>query len=153
MTRRKLAISCTDRDWARVCALARARGLSASRYAVERALTAHPPPRPPADGAARLVLGAGEQRALLETLARVDAGLREGAATMEMLDRLDRRVRVLVAMAVEEWVRAGHAGRLLAIAEAHLGEERMPAVRAWVQRLERGLRVQAGGASSVLPSG
>ena len=141
MTRRKLAISCTDRAWARLQARARAEGRSASRYAIERALTARPLPRAPADGADPLVLSAGEQRALVAAVGRIDAGLREGAATMDTLNQLDRRVRVLVAMAVEEWVRAGRAGRLLAIAEEHLGEERMPAVRAWVRQLERDLRV------------
>ena len=138
MTRRKLAISCTDRAWALL--QARAHGKSASRYAVERALTANPPPRAPADDAERLVLSAEEQRALLETIGQIDVNLRENGPTAGTLDQLSRRVGVLVTMAMEEWVRAGHEERLLAIVEEQLGEERMPAVRAWMRKRKGGRR-------------
>ena len=135
--RRKLAISCTDQAWARLQARARAEGRSASRYAIERALTARPLPRAPADEAEPLVLTAAEQRALVAAVGRIDAGLREGAVTADTLDRLSRRLRVLVTMAMEEWVRTGRTERLLAIAEEQLGQERMPALRAWVRNRER----------------
>ena len=134
--RRKLAISCTDQAWTRLQARARAEGRSASRYAIERALSARPLPRAPADEAEPLVLSAAEQRTLVAAVGRIDAGLRTGGATASTLDQLGRRVQVLVTMAMEEWVRAGRSERLLAIAEEQLGEERMPAVRGWVRQRE-----------------
>ncbi len=140
MTRRKLAISCTDHAWERLQARARTQGKSASRYAVERALTAHPLPRTPAEGAEALVLSAEEQRVLAKTIDRIHAGLQEGGPTANALDQLSRRIRVLVTMAMEEWVRAGRGERLLAIAEEVLGEERMPAIREWIRGRERSLR-------------
>ena len=136
MTRRKLAISCTDRAWALL--QARAHGKSASRYAVERALTANPPPRAPADDAERLVLSAEEQRALLETIGQIDVNLRESGPTAGTLDQLSRRVGVLVTMAMEEWVREGHGERLLAIVGELVGEERMSAMQEWIRGRERG---------------
>ena len=140
MTRRKLAISCTEQAWARLQARARTQGKSASRYAVERALTAHPLPRAPAEDAEALVLSAEEQRALVETIGRIYADLQEGGPTANTLEQLSRRMGVLVTMAMEEWVRAGRGERLLAIAEELLGEERMPAIREWVRGRERNLR-------------
>lgn len=140
MRRRKLAISCTERAWAQLLARAKAQGQSASRFAIERALSTDPPPRAPADDAKRLVLDAGEQRALVEAVGRIDEGLREGGRTTETLEQLRRRVAVLAKMAMEEWVRAGHGERLLAIAAEQLGEERMPELRAWVRKRERDQR-------------
>ena len=137
MTRRKLAISCTDRAWEQVRKRAAARHVSASRYALERALTADPPPRAPAGDAEPLVLDAAGQRALLAAVTRIDTGLREGGGTAEMLDQLSRRAGMLVRMAMEAWVRAGHEERLLAIAADMLEAERMPAVREWIRRLGR----------------
>ena len=136
MSRRKLAISCTDGAWERLQARAAGRGQSASQYAVERALSADPPPRAPVPDAEPLVLGAAEQRALHDRVARIEAGLGEGGPAAERLAQLERRVNVLLTMVAEEWVRAGHGERLLAIAQDVVGEERMPAMRAWIRRWE-----------------
>ena len=140
MSRRKLAISCTGGVWARLQARATARGRSASRYAVDRALSADPPPRAPVPDAEPLALDAAEQRALRDRVARIEEGLGEGGPAAERLAQLERRVSVLLTTAVEEWVRAGHGERLLAIAEDVVGEERMPAVRAWVADVGRARR-------------
>ena len=136
MSRRKLAISSTDGAWERLQARAAVRDQSASQYAVDRALSADPPPRAPVADAEPLVLGAAEQRALHDRVARVEEGLGEGGPAAERLAQLERRVEVLLTMAVEEWVRAGHGERLLAIAEHVVGGERMPAVRAWIRKWE-----------------
>ena len=133
MTRRKLIISCTDRAWAKLRALAKADGRSASRYAIHRALEADPPPRAPADDTERLVLDVDQQRALLAAVGRIDEGLRADNPTVATLSRLG----VLVELAMEAWIRAGHGERLLAIAEELVGDERMPAVRTWVRARER----------------
>ena len=133
MTARKLVISCMDREWAKLRAQAKARNRSASRYAIDRALEADPPPRAQADDPERLVLNADQQRALLAAVGRIDEGLRADSPRAATLNRLGE----LVALAMEAWIRAGHGERLLAIAEELVGDERMPAVRAWVRERER----------------
>ena len=63
------SLSCTDTDWGRVRVLAERKGLSISRYMVERGLTVDPETE--SEPPPRLVLDEAEQRTLLDRVAAI----------------------------------------------------------------------------------
>ena len=93
------SLSCTDTDWGRVRVLAERKGLSISRYMVERGLTVNPEtePEPPP----RLVLDEAEQRTLLDRV----AAIAERTVEAEMDEALLARIRNSLAFLAEETMR------------------------------------------------
>ena len=96
---RAYSLSCTDTDWGRVRVLAERKGLSISRYMVERGLTVNPEtePEPPP----RLVLDEAEQRTLLDRV----AAIAERTAAAEADEALLTRIRNSLAFLAEETMR------------------------------------------------
>ena len=80
------SLSCTDTDWGRVRVLAERKGLSISRYMVERGLTVNPEtePEPPP----RLVLDEAEQRTLLDRVAAIAERTAEAETDEALLTRI-----------------------------------------------------------------
>ena len=96
---RAYSLSCTDTDWGRVRVLAERKGLSISRYMVERGLTVNPEtePEPPP----RLVLDEAEQRTLLDRV----AAIAERTAEAETEEAVMTRIRNSLAFLAEETMR------------------------------------------------
>ena len=96
---RAYSLSCTDTDWGRVRVLAERKGLSISRYMVERGLTVNPETEhePPP----RLVLDEAEQRTLLDRV----AAIAERTAEAETDEALLTRIRNSLAFLAEETMR------------------------------------------------
>ena len=93
------SLSCTDTDWGRVRVLAERKGLSISRYMVERGLTVNPETE--SEPPPRLVLDEAEQRALLD---RVDA-IAERTAEADSEEALLTRIRNSLSFLAEETMR------------------------------------------------
>ena len=128
------SISCTDLEWVRIKERSQRRGLSVSRYCVERALSGNPTGAPPSP----LVLSEAQQRELYEQVGRIEA--RTLAAT-DAMEPLTERVRDAVAFLVEarmrEMVRDGRAGEMGEIAADVLGAAVGPALVESFQRREK----------------
>ena len=107
---RVYSISCTDAEWERVRRLAERRGMSISRYFVERGLTveleAETEPAP------RLVLDEAEQRALSESVARIAECMVASGSEEAVLTRIRNALAYLAEFSMRELVRSGREGEL-----------------------------------------
>ena len=121
--RKSHSISCSRLDWERMRERALEAGKPMSRYIVERALSGTPGPEPGASG--RLVLDAGEQRRLLDTVLGM-AELLSGAMAPEGEDRpgLPGAVRALFEAKMDEMARTGRYREMRALLDAVLRDER-----------------------------
>ena len=93
------SLSCTDSDWGRVRVLAERKGLSISRYMVERGLTVDPETE--AEPPPRLVLDEAEQRTLLDRV----AAIAERTMEAETDEAVMTRIRNSLAFLAEETMR------------------------------------------------
>ena len=112
------SISCTDREWEQARARAARRGVSISRYLVERGLTANP--SRPGEAALREMndrLG----RILERTLAGTDP---DG----DVMDSLRRAVSFLVDAAMRDMSEAGRGDELREILEGLFGADEAAAI-------------------------
>ena len=117
-TARVHSLSCTDDEWNRTKARAQRRGMSISRYMVERALNVDPRADPPP----RLVLDESEQRDMHERIALIAERTLAGTGSSESIIRgLRNAVGFLVDTTMREIVRAGRAGEMRAILESLFG--------------------------------
>ena len=114
------SISCTDAEWERARVLAERRGMSISRYFVERGLNVDPTteaPKPP-----RLVLDEAEQRRLHDSV--VGIAERTAAAESEeaVLTRIRNALAFLVELRMREMVRDAREYELKALLTDLFGE-------------------------------
>ena len=114
------SISCTDAEWERARVLAERRGMSISRYFVERGLNVDPTteaPKPP-----RLVLDEAEQRRLHDSV--VGIAERRAAAESEeaVLTRIRNALAFLFELRMREMVRDAREYELKALLTDLFGE-------------------------------
>ena len=134
----KFSISCTDTEWTRIKLAAEQAGAkSTARFLVDRALRVDLP-GPGEDTPQTLVLDAGEQRGLLDQVAKIEKSLRDGPVPEALLEQVQRRVAFLLHAFVADLVRAGQDELVMATAHEVLGQEAVPAVRAWIERSRPG---------------
>ena len=112
------SISCTDREWEQARARAARRGVSISRYLVERGLTANPS-RP--GEAALHEMNDRLGRILERTLAGTDPD-------SDVMDSLRRAVSFLVDATMRDMVGAGRGGELREILEGLFGADEAAAI-------------------------
>ncbi len=115
------SLSCTDSDWGRVRVLAERKGLSISRYMVERGLTVNPEiePEPPP----RLVLDEAEQRTLLDRVVAIAERTAEADSEEALLTRIRNSLSFLVDEAMRTMMRAGREEELREMLTDLFGEQ------------------------------
>ena len=115
------SLSCTDTDWGRVRVLAERKGLSISRYMVERGLTVNPEtePEPPP----RLVLDEAEQRTLLDRVAAIAERTAEADSEEALLTRIRNSLSFLVDEAMRTMMREGREEELREMLTDLFGEQ------------------------------
>lgn len=120
-------VSLTEEEWAQIKAWAAERGMSASRFFVQSALTVDPFPE--AVPAQPLVLDAEEQRRFSLDLAAAARNLRTGG---EAPSNLADTMRALLEASLKAMAREGKRDRAVELLRQVLGEERAEIVAAAV---------------------
>ena len=115
------SLSCTDTDWGRVRVLAERKGLSISRYMVERGLTLNPEtePEPPP----RLVLDEAEQRTLLDRVAAIAERTAEAGTDEAVMTRIRNSLAFLAEETMRTMMREGRGEELREILTDLFGEQ------------------------------
>ena len=115
------SLSCTDTDWGRVRVLAERKGLSISRYMVERGLTVNPEtePEPPP----RLVLDEAEQRTLLDRVAAIAERTAEAETDEALLTRIRNSLAFLADETMRTMMREGREAELREMLTDLFGEQ------------------------------
>ncbi len=118
---RAYSLSCTDTDWGRVRVLAERKGLSISRYMVERGLTVNPKsePEPPP----RLVLDEAEQRTLLGHVAAIAERTAEAETDEALLTRIRNSLAFLAEETMRTMMREGRGEELREMLTGLFGEQ------------------------------
>ena len=118
---RAYSLSCTDTDWGRVRVLAERKGLSISRYMVERGLTVDPEtePEPPP----RLVLDEAEQRTLLDRVAAIAERTVEAGTDEAVIARVRNSLAFLAEEAMRTMMREGRGEELREMLTDLFGEQ------------------------------
>ena len=118
---RAYSLSCTDSDWGRVRVLAERKGLSISRYMVERGLTVNPEtePAPPP----RLVLDEAEQRALLDRVAAIAGRTVEAGTDEAVMTRIRNSLAFLAEETMRTMMREGREKELREMLTDLFGEQ------------------------------
>ena len=139
---RAYSLSCTDSDWGRVRVLAERKGLSISRYMVERGLTVNPEtePEPPP----RLVLDEAEQRTLLDRVAAIAERTVEAGTDEAVMTRIRNSLAFLAEETMRTMMREGRGEELREMLTDLFGEQ---VAAATVDRL----RARTGAGSSDPP--
>ena len=118
---RAYSLSCTDSDWGRVRVLAERKGLSISRYMVERGLTVDPetgPELPP-----RLVLDEAEQRTLLDRVAAIAERTVEAGTDEAVMTRVRNSLAFLTEETMRTMMREGRGEELREMLTDLFGEQ------------------------------
>ena len=138
---RAYSLSCTDTDWGRVRVLAERKGLSISRYMVERGLTVNPEiePEPPP----RLVLDEAEQRTLLDRVAAIAERTAEAGTDEAVMTRIRNSLAFLAEETMRTMMRTGREEELREMLTDLFGEQLAAAT---VDRLRA--RTNVGGSDS-----
>ena len=138
---RAYSLSCTDTDWGRVRVLAERKGLSISRYMVERGLTVDPEtePEPPP----HLVLDEAEQRALLDRVAAIAERTVEAGTDDAVMTRVRNSLAFLAEETMRTMMRTGRGEELQEMLTDLFGEQ---VAAATVNRLSA--RTSAGSSDS-----
>ena len=115
------SLSCTDSDWGRVRVLAERKGLSISRYMVERGLTVNPEtePEPPP----RLVLDEAEQRTLLDRVAAIAERTAEAGTDEAVMTRIRNSLAFLAEETMRTMMREGREKELREMLTDLFGEQ------------------------------
>ncbi len=115
------SLSCTDSDWGRVRVLAERKGLSISRYMVERGLTVNPEtePEPPP----RLVLDEAEQRTLLDRVAAIAECTAEAGTDEAVMTRIRNSLAFLAEETMRTMMREGREKELREMLTDLFGEQ------------------------------
>ena len=138
---RAYSLSCTDTDWGRVRVLAQRKGMSISRYMVERGLTVDPEtePEPPP----RLVLDEAEQRTLLDRVAAIAERTAEAGTDEAVMTRVRNSLAFLAEETMRTMMREGRGKELREMLTDLFGEQ---VAAATVDRLRA--RTSAGSSDS-----
>ena len=115
------SLSCTDTDWGRVRVLAERKGLSISRYMVERGLTVDPEtePEPPP----RLVLDEAEQRTVLGHVTAIAERTVEAETDEVVMTRVRNSLAFLAEETMQTMMREGREEELREMLTDLFGEQ------------------------------